>query len=148
MNATTTLAETTSFSLLLEVQDVDIDELGHASNIAYVRWIQEVARAHSIAVGLDVDAYRSIGGLFFVRRHEIDYLRPALRGDRLELRTWLDSVSAAKCLRATEIMKISDDGVAAPLARAKTTWGYVDITSGRPTRIPRGVRQAFGVDPV
>lgn len=133
-----------TFKLAMQVGDTDIDELGHASNIAYVRWIQDVALAHSVAVGLDVEAYRSLGGVFFIRRHEIDYLRPALRGDRLELRTWIDSVFAAKCQRGTEIVKISDDGAETVLAKAMTTWGFVELKSGRPSRIPVSVREAFG----
>jgi len=134
------------FRLTTEVADGDIDELGHASNITYVRWIQEAAFAHSRSVGLDVDAYRTIGAIFFVRRHEIDYLRPALRGDRLELRTWIDSVFAAKCQRATEIVKLPSDGEPVVLARAMTTWGCVETRSGRPTRIPKEIRSAFSVE--
>ena len=132
------------FKLAMCVGDGDIDELGHASNIAYVRWIQDVALAHSVAVGLDVDAYRAIGAVFFVRRHEIDYLRPALRGERLELRTWIDSIFAAKCLRGTEILKLSESGDPTLLARAMTTWGCVEMSTGRPTRIPQAIRDAFG----
>src|SRR5262249_40806126 len=108
-------------SLVVVVADADIDDFGHASNITYVRWIQDAALSHSIAVGFDVDAYRRLGGLFFVRRHEIDYVRPVLRGDRLEVRTWIDSAMAAKCNRATEI--VNQDGTIA--MRAMTTWGYV-----------------------
>jgi acyl-CoA thioester hydrolase len=123
------------------VVDADMDEFGHASNISYVRWIQDVARAHSNAVGFDTDAYRTLGALFFVRRHEIDYVRPVVAGDRLELRTWIDSASAAACKRATEI--VAPGGVVA--ARAMTTWAYVDIASGRPKRIPDTIRSAFGM---
>lgn len=136
-------AESTSFSthaITRKVADSEIDELGHASNIAYVQWIQDVALAHSIAVGLDFDAYRRLGGVFVVRRHEIDYLRPVLRGDRLAVRTWIDSVMAAKCRRATEIANDKGEVV----ARSMTTWGYVEIASGRPVRIPSAVREAFG----
>ena len=126
-----------------DVPDEDIDNLEHANNIAYVRWVQTVAVAHSDHVGLDFEGYRNGGAIFVVRRHEIDYLRPVLRGDRLELRTWIDSVMAAKCKRATEIRKND-----VPVARAMTTWGFVDFTSGRPTRIPQSIRDAFGwVDP-
>lgn len=130
-------------SIVLHVGDGDIDELGHASNIAYVRWIQDVAVAHSRAVGLDFDTYRELGAVFVVRRHEIDYLRPVLRGERLEVRTWIDSASAAKATRATEIARVDESG-AVPVARALTTWGYIDTTRGRPTRIPDRVRVAFG----
>jgi len=128
------------FAHTIEVVDTDIDFLGHASNLAYLRWVQDVAIAHSEAVGLDYEAYRKIGGVFFIRRHEIDYLRPALRGDRLEVRTWVDSAMAAKTNRRTEVKRESDGKI---LAKASTTWGFVDVTTGRPTRIPEVVRTAF-----
>lgn len=133
-----------AFTLAMEVGDDDIDMLGHASNIAYLRWVQDVAVAHSATVGLDMEGYSQLGAVFVVRRHEIDYLRPVVRGERLELRTWIDSASAAKCKRATEIVKLGTadpDGVV--IARAMTTWGFVELTSGRPTRIPDSVRVAF-----
>jgi acyl-CoA thioester hydrolase len=131
------------FELPVEVVPSDIDELGHASNIAYVRWIQDVAIAHSVAVGLDVEGYRKLGAVFFVRRHEIDYLRPALRGDNLLLRTWIGSIFAAKCVRETEIVRLESASASTVIARSKTTWGCVEIASGRPTRIPGAIRDAF-----
>src|SRR4051812_12638618 len=92
--------------MTIEVKDEDIDQLGHANNIAYIRWIQDVGMGHSVAVGLDFAAYQRLGAVFVVRRHEVDYLRPVLRGERVELRTWIDSgFSAAKCKRATEMVR-------------------------------------------
>lgn len=131
------------FCLPMSVGEDDIDMLGHASNIAYVRWVQDVAVAHSAAVGLGVERYLELGGVFVVRRHEIDYLRPVLRGEALELRTWIDSVSAAKCQRATEIAR-ADGSSEVVIARAMTTWGFIEFATGRPTRIPDTIRQAFG----
>jgi acyl-CoA thioester hydrolase len=128
------------YTLPVVVAPEDIDDLEHASNIAYVRWIQAIAIAHSSAVGLDFDAYKKLGGAFFVRRHEIDYLRPVVRGERLALRTWIDSAMAAKCTRATEI---SNEG-GTVVCRSMTTWGFVELATGRPTRIPPEIRSAFG----
>jgi acyl-CoA thioester hydrolase len=133
----------TPYKISLEVGDADIDALGHVSNIAYVRWIQDVAIAHSSAVGLDLAAYAELGAVFVVRRHEVDYLRPVLRGERLEVRTWIDRAFAAKCHRATEIARLGADGEPVIVARAMTTWGFVELASGRPTRIPGHVRVAF-----
>ncbi|AKU99947.1 hypothetical protein AKJ09_06611 [Labilithrix luteola] len=132
------------FTLPMTVGDEAIDQLGHASNISYLQWVQDVALAHSEAVGLDVEAYRKLGGVFVVRRHEIEYLRPVLRGERLELRTWIDSVFAAKCRRATDIVRLGDDGKETIVAKAMTTWGFIEFATGRPTRIPDGIRLAFG----
>jgi acyl-CoA thioester hydrolase len=135
------VVEKAPFILDFEVSPADIDELGHASNIAYVRWIQDVAVAHSEAVGLTIDAYKRLGAVFVVVRHEIDYLRPVLRGERLQARTWIGTVSAAKCERKTELVRASDGQ---PVARGVTTWGFIDVTSGRPRRISEDVREAFG----
>jgi acyl-CoA thioester hydrolase len=128
------------FQLTFAVKDSDIDPLGHVNNIAYVRWIQDVAVAHSAAVGMDFAAYGRLGGVFVVRRHEIDYLRPVLRSDRVVARTWISGVMAAKCHRSTELVRASDGQV---LARALTTWGFIEMATGRPRRIPDEVRAAF-----
>jgi acyl-CoA thioester hydrolase len=128
------------FRLELVVGEEDIDLLGHASNIAFVRWIQDVALAHSAAVGFDLDAYRRLGAIFVIVRHELDYMRPALRGDRLEARTWISSVMAAKCQRSTELMRVSDGRL---LARGLTTWAFVEFETGRPRRIDPELRVAF-----
>ena len=134
------VSEPDTFRLALTVADEDIDVLGHASNIAFVRWIQDVAIAHSSAVGLGLEAYHRLGAVFVVVRHEIDYVRPALRGDELDARTWISSVMAAKCHRSTELVRKADGQV---LARGVTTWGFIEMASGRPRRIPDEVRAAF-----
>jgi acyl-CoA thioester hydrolase len=129
-----------TFRVDFAVTDDDIDVLGHASNLAVARWIQDVAVAHSGAVGFGIDAYQRLGAVFVVVRHEIDYLRPALRGDALQARTWISSVMAAKCVRATEVIRTADER---PVARSRTTWGFIELASGRPRRIPDEVRAAF-----
>ncbi|MCA9654863.1 MAG: acyl-CoA thioesterase [Myxococcales bacterium] len=127
-------------ALLLTVAAADIDDLDHVSNLVYLRWVLDAARAHSDARGFDHAAYRRLGGIFNVRRHEIDYLAPGRLGDRVEVSTWVDPWKRAWCERRTEIVRV-DDGRA--LARAVTTWAFVDLASGRPTRIPDELRAAF-----
>ena len=128
------------FELDLLVGGDDIDLLGHASNIAFVRWIQDVAMAHSASVGLSFEAYQRMGAVFVVVRHEIDYVRPALRGDRVQARTWISSVGAAKCDRSSQLVRSSDGQM---LAKGLTTWAFIEMATGRPTRIPEAVRVAF-----
>jgi len=129
------------------VSEIDVDELGHASNVSYVRWLQDAAVAHSTAVGLGYARYVELGGVFVVRRHEIDYLRPVLRGDVLEVRTFVANVMAAKSERRYDIVRLSETGDESVIARALTVWGFVDTTTGRPVRIPAEVYVAFGFEP-
>jgi acyl-CoA thioester hydrolase len=135
------------FEQRIDVIEAEIDALDHVSNIAFVQWIQDVAVAHSTSVGLDMPAYFAMGAFFVVRRHEIDYLRPALRGDSLVLRTWIASAAAAKCERATEVVRSKAGAPDEVLARATTTWGYIEARTLRPARIPDSVRVAFGFPP-
>lgn len=131
----------------LTASDDDVDELGHVSNIRYVRWLQDVATAHSAAVGFDVADYRALDGVFVVRRHEIDYLSPAFRGDRLRLDTWVESWKQASSVRRTDIVRVTGDGrdpgACTTLARGTTLWAFVGVSDGRIRRIPETVRLAF-----
>jgi acyl-CoA thioester hydrolase len=108
----------------------DIDELGHVSNLVYLRWVQEVAMAHSRSVDWDVARYRELGAAFMVRRHEIDYIAQVTLGQALRAETWVDSWRLASCIRKTEILH---DGKV--VARAATTWALIGLTTGRPQRI-------------
>src|SRR5690242_3121347 len=129
-----------TFTLELTVESSAIDELGHASNIAYVRWVQDVAKSHSEAVGWDHDRYKTFGAVFVVRRYELDYVGSAMLGDRLRIDTYVESWSAASSVRKTKILRTSDDKA---LFHASTVWALVSTTTGRPTRIPAEIREAF-----
>lgn len=134
-------AEKPAHSIEVEVSEKDIDVLGHANNVAYLQWVQDVAVSHSEAVGLDFARYRGVGGVFVVRRHEIDYLRSALRGERLLVCTWIPSAMAAKVIRMTEVRRGSGEVV----VRVSTVWGFIDGQTLRPVRIPEAIREAFGM---
>lgn len=111
----------------------DIDDLAHVSNLVYLRWVLEAARAHSDARGWDPAAYRELGATWVVRRHEIDYLRSAKLGDAIAVTTWVDSWKRVSCVRCTEIAMQRDGAM---VARAATTWAFVELDGGRPTRVP------------
>jgi acyl-CoA thioester hydrolase len=130
--------------LFVDVRPDDIDELGHASNLVYLRWVQEAALAHSTAVGLDQAAYLARGEVWVVRSHEIQYVRPALVGERLAVDTRVASMSAANSIRRTSITRVADGAL---LCRASTDWVYVDAARGRPRRIPDDVRERFPLEP-
>jgi acyl-CoA thioester hydrolase len=131
------------FRLETRANRSDIDELGHVSNVTYVRWVQEVAREHSASVGLTRDAYvENTGGVFVVSKHEIDYLEPALEGDEIALVTYITTWRAASSERYTRIERKVDGAL---LARARTLWAFVRVSNGKPKRIPPEVASAFGI---
>ena len=114
-----------------------IDELGHVNNAVWVQWIQQVAVAHweSVADAAHKDAY-----FWVIVRHEIDYLRAAVEGDRVVGRTWVGE--APKGARFDRHMEFTGaDGK--PCVRARTWWAIIDKASGRPLRVPPEVVAPF-----
>jgi acyl-CoA thioester hydrolase len=132
-------AASPEFRLEVTVERGDVDGLGHVNNIVYVRWLQEVAMAHAFAVGLSHAELIRMGGVFVVRKHEIEYLLPGFLGERIALRTQVASWKGATSERVTKIVRVSDGAL---LARATTRWAFV-TESGRPTRIPEELKKAF-----
>lgn len=130
------------FAIPITPEEADIDELGHVSNLVYLRWVMDVAMAHSRSLGWDFARYRQFGAAFMVRRHEIDYVAQVVLGQTLRAETWVDSWRAASCIRKTELF-FGDKIV----ARAATTWAMIGLTSGRPQRIPELITQLFSGPP-
>jgi acyl-CoA thioester hydrolase len=126
------------FTLPIIATTADVDELGHVSNLVYVRWVLEVAMAHSRAVGWDHPEYRALGAVFVVRRHEIDYVAQVHAGDQLVGETWVDDWRPASCVRRTELRRGEQ-----VVARAATTWALISLTTGRPQRITDELRAQF-----
>jgi len=129
-----------TFQLQIVAAPDDIDELGHVSNLVYLRFVQEAAKEHSRAVGWDHAAYVQLGAVFVVRRHEIEYLAPTYAGEELLITTWIEGWSAATSVRRTRIARGENE-----VARAVTLWAMVSTDSGRPRRIPPELRDAFAL---
>jgi acyl-CoA thioester hydrolase len=126
------------FRFPITVGESDIDELGHVSNLVYLRWVLETASAHSTAKGWDLAAYKQLGNVWVVRRHELDYLGQVTLGQSLIAETWVENWKAASCVRHTEVIR---DGQV--VLRAATTWAFMALATGRPQRIPDQLREAF-----
>jgi acyl-CoA thioester hydrolase len=122
------------------VQPEEIDELGHANNLAYLRWLQDAALAHSAAQGWPPEAYRRLGLGWVVRSHEITYERSALAGDPVVVRTWVASFKKASSVRRYDVFRQTDGK---RLATAATNWAFVDYSTGLPARIPPQIIESF-----
>ena len=125
------------FEFELTAHPEHIDILGHVNNAVWVQWMEQVAVAHweSVADPVHKDAY-----FWVVVRHEIDYLRAAVEGDRILARTWVgDAPRGAKFDRHMEF--VAQDGKIC--VRARSWWAIIDKAAGRPIRVPPEVVAPF-----
>lgn len=107
-----------------------IDRNGHVNNVVYVEWMQELAIAHARSWDVDELMVKQ-GTSWFARKHVIEYFRPVHLDDHIEARTWIESAERVKCLRRYEFLRNGQK-----VASGETEWVYVDVSTGRPRRIP------------
>lgn len=133
----------TPFTLPILVGADDIDELGHANNAVYVRWLERCAWQHSQSLGLGLAQYRELDRAMAVLRHEIDYLASAYEGDELEMATWIFSWD--RKLRMTRHFQLVRKSDGATLLRARTTFVCIELSTGRPKRMPEAFIDGYRV---
>ena len=125
------------FELTFTAAPEHIDELGHVNNAVWVQWMEQVAVTHWRSVA---DPAHQDDFFWVVVRHEIDYLRAALEGERIIARTWAgDEPKGARSDRFMEFT--GPDGKTC--VRAKTQWAIIDKALGRPIRVPAEVIAPF-----
>ena len=98
------------FLLTVRVRFHELDPLGHVNNAVFLTYLEEAAIEHSAAAGWPASRLRE-HGVFIARRHEIDFLQPAVEGDVLQVRTWAESMSGARAIRAYEIARLNRAGL-------------------------------------
>lgn len=120
----------------------DIDGLGHANNAVYVSWLERCAWRHSQYLGLDLAEYRRLDRAMAVVRHEVDYLASAYEDQELQMATWIvESDQRLKMDRRFQLIRPAD-GVT--LLRAKTTFVCIELSSGKPKRMPAEFVEGYG----
>lgn len=121
-----------------------IDVNGHVNNLAYLRWMQDGAIAHSAAQGWPLERYREAKTAWVVRSHFIEYLLPGFAGDTLSMLTWVTGFRRHSSPRRFLFWRERDRQV---LVQAETLWVFVDAATGRPAPIPGELSSAFEVVP-
>jgi acyl-CoA thioester hydrolase len=116
------------------VQAADIDEFGHTNNVVYLSWLERVAWAHSVSLGLSMDDYRRLGCGCVARKHELEYLAPTFAGEELLLGTWVQENDYKLTMwRAYQVVRPADGKT---VLRGRTHWVCVDLKTGKPRRMP------------
>jgi len=128
------------FTTKLRVRYHEMDALGHVNNAVYQHYLEQAAIEHSEHLGFNHQKYQELGGVFVMRRVELDYLRPAIAGDTLEVTTWLQQLRGPRAIRRYEIRKQGEEQL---LVTAEALWVWVDIQAMRPRAIPRQLLDAF-----
>ena len=130
------------FTIEIAVRPEDTDRLGHANNVVYVRWLEDVSWAHIESLGMTWELHEKTGKAMAITRTEIDYLASTNAGDQLVLGPWLtDYDGRFRSARQFQLVRPSDGRT---LVRAVSTHACVDLKSQRPARAPKEFAEILG----
>lgn len=130
------------FTMIIAVGDEDTDRLGHANNVVYVRWLEDISWQHIESLGMTWELHEKTGKAMAITRTEIDYLAAANAGDRLVLATWLTGFDGRfRSERRFQLVRESDGRT---LVRAVSTHACVNLKSQRPSRMPAEFADILG----
>ena len=121
------------FSHVFRVSAEDIDEQGHVNNVAYVRWIQDVAVAHWLAFSSEEMREKFT---WMLTRHEIDYKKQVFENEEITAVTWVGEPTRVSWERFTEIRRGEE-----LVARARSIWCLINRQTGKPTRIVEEIKR-------
>jgi acyl-CoA thioester hydrolase len=127
-------------TLRVTVEATHIDLMRHTNNVVYLQWLEDLAWAHSTALGLGPQAYEALGHGMVVRQHELNYLQATRLGEALVLGTWLTYADKLSLQRHYQFIR-EGDGVT--VFRGRTHFVCVDIAQGRVRRMPPAFVQAY-----
>ena len=123
------------FSHSFRVSAEDIDEQRHVNNVAYVKWIQDVAVAHWFSVATEETREKYT---WIVLRHEIDYKKQAFENEQVIVKTWVGEPTRISWERFTEITRGET-----LLVKARSVWCLIDRETSKPTRISSELKELF-----
>jgi len=75
----------------------------------------------------------SDGVALVARRHQIEYLQPAVLDDELELATWTSGMTGDSFVRHTTIMRVSDGALS---AQVRSVYSLLDLATRKSVCIP------------
>ncbi|WOJ97298.1 thioesterase family protein [Congregibacter brevis] len=124
------------------VQSEDVDALKHTNNTIYVRWCEECAWEHSASLGMDIDAYHQLDRAMAVVEGRYQYLRASYLDEEIDTATWITHWDKRLTMtRHFQLRRVSD-GVT--LLRAQVRFACIEISSGKPRRLPPEFLTAYG----
>ncbi|HLB32948.1 MAG TPA: thioesterase family protein, partial [Chthoniobacterales bacterium] len=123
-----------------QVMFFDTDTGGVVHNTAYLRFIETARTQLAFQLGMDWKFMRETSIFPVIVRTEIDYRRPAIMGDHLEVHAWLGEKTKARFWCHFKICRPSDNTL---LITSQQLLAFVEMPKGRPLRLPEGFPTPF-----
>ncbi len=118
----------------------DIDAARHVNNAAYLDYVNDLGIQAALAHGWSHARMVEVGFTLVARKHHVEYLRPAVLDDELEMATWVSDVRRTTSIRHYTIARAGDGE---RLTRIRSLWFCVDLATQKSMRFPEAFMAGF-----
>jgi len=123
-----------------QVMFFDTDVGGGVHNIAYLRFVETTRTLLAVQLGLDWKWMQEKSIFPVILKTEIDYHKPALVGDLLDVHVHLGEASGVRFWCHFKITRPSDG---ATIVSGKQALAFVKVPEGKPLRLPKTFPNPF-----
>jgi thioesterase-3 len=123
----------------IKIRGYHLDLYGHVNNARYLEFLEE-GRWSFAEENLNMKEWERLGLAFSVVNININYRRPALMGEVIEIRTWISRIGNASATIRQEILL---NGTETAIADADVTFVMVDGGTGKPVPMIKDIQAAF-----
>lgn len=116
--------------LTLRVRTYECDSYNHVNNANYLHYLEYARYEYLKDIGFDYPRLLREGFGVYIARIEIDYKKPALVDEEIQIETSPVKKGAVSGVLFQQITRGSD-----VIAQARVTWASVD-SAGAPARLP------------
>jgi acyl-CoA thioester hydrolase len=131
-------AEGALYEMIRHVRDTEIDSAMHVNNAMYTAWAEDAIALALRQAGWGADVFAASGILLQPLSREIEYFRPAVVNDEVNVSTRLALIGGNRLQWQTEIRRGAD-----LLTRDLATRAVVDAISRQNRLIPEALRNAL-----
>ncbi|MDB6127248.1 MAG: fadM [Verrucomicrobia bacterium] len=131
------------FETELAVRPDDIDLYQHVHSTRYLDYVlaarfDQMERCYQ----MPMQAFATMGLGWFMTAAAIQYKRPLGLGDRMTVRTWIESFSEMGCRVAFEIEKVP---TGKRICDGHCDYSLVTLSTGRATPLPDEIRAKYSI---
>ena len=126
----------------LRVRSCDVDSFGHVNNAVYLMYAEAARNDYMLQRGLtfaDFERWNAGPVLFSAN---LEYKSPAHTDDELLITGVMENQGRTRFGIVHEMLLKKDNRL---VCRANLSFAFVDLTTGRPCRIPEAFAKPFGI---
>jgi acyl-CoA thioester hydrolase len=128
-----------AFTMRRTVEWRDMDSAGHVNNAVYLSYMEQSAIEQSASIGWSMQHMREENFGIVARKHHIEYRLQSGLGDPLLVTTYLSEPRRSSIIRNFIVARPDGEIV----ARSRSLYIGVNLTTGAPMRIPKHILDDF-----